>query len=323
MCNALVLVLLYCAFRRCMTLIGDRPCDQGSSAAECSSAVEWTLTAAGVAQAMVSVVVATVHRQSSTAGLLNRTYDVLARGRGGGDEATGSRRRSHLGVGGAYAAAVAAIVVARSAAIVAARPGRFTVADVLLLSAMPAAVVAVTVECSIVCMCSVAENACHDVVDRLSRLRPDRGGVARAAKRCSLLHWRLEFVWRDYWRTCRLVDCLSECYGLELAVDLTANMLYFIVYAYVTIKTVYYYAAHTGGSGNNVDEDATSALYWNVALACQLACVSFRIVFISYRADKIKQVVRGVHYISRVPTTGISRGLKNKNFLFFFFTSYV
>lgn len=288
--NVLVLVLLYCSFRRCVTLIGSWPCDgAGTSTIECSSAIEWGLTAVSTAQAMVSVVVATVHRQSSTAVLLNRVYQVLSRSGGSGNEAPSSKKWSHLTVGNAYAATVAAIVAARSVAIVVARPGHFSVTDVLLSSVVTVAIVPVGVECSIVCVCSVAENACHDVVDQLRRLTSDSdGGGVRAAKRCPLLHWRLEVAWRDYWRSCRLVDRLSECYGLDLAVNLTVNMLFFIVYAYVTIMSVY--ATFTGEFNDGND---TSMFYWNVAMACQLVCVSFRIVFISYRAEKIKQAVRG------------------------------
>ncbi|VVC44135.1 7TM chemoreceptor [Cinara cedri] len=288
--NMLVLVLLYCALQRCVTLVGGWPCGDGNSSVECSSAIEWILTAAGVIQAMVSVTVATVHRQSSTASLLNQVHYVLGRGRGCGNEAVTSKTWSHLSMSGVYAATVATIVVARSVAIVAARPGHFSVTDVLLSSVMPATVVPVTIECSIVCICSVAENTYYDVIDRLRRLASNSdGGVdgGRTSKRCLLMHWRLEVVWRDYWRGCRLVDRLSECYGLDLAINLTANILFFIVYAYVTIMSMY--AAFTDGPGNAV-EDTVATFCWNVALACQLACVSFRIVFISYRAEKIKQV---------------------------------
>lgn len=102
------------------------------------------------------------------------------------------------------------------------------------------------------------------------------------------MRWQqIETVWRDYWRGCRLVDRLSACYGLDLAVNLTCNMLFFIVYAYFTLMSVYEWFA--GGAERT--GDSAAAFYWTTALACQLAGVSFRIVFISYRAEKIKQVV--------------------------------
>lgn len=279
--NALVMVLFYWTSRRCASLVGSWPC---ADAVSCSSAIEWIVAAAGAAHAMVFVAVATVHRHASTAGLLNRVHDVVARGA----SASSTGRRSHVSVTGTYAATVAAITVARSAAAVAARPDRFRVADVLMLW-LPVAAVPIVVECVIVCVCAAAENTCHDVVDRLDRLaadgRSDHHHHHHHHTRHRLpMHWRLEMVWRDHWRVCRLVDHLSRCFGLDLAVDLTANMLLFIGYAYVTLMSVH--ATWSAGP----DGDA-AAVYWNVALACQLACVSFRIVFVSYRAEKIKQVV--------------------------------
>lgn len=256
------------------------------------------MTAASVAQAAACVVVAAVHRQTRTAGLLNSMRNVLARG--GGKGLTAKGRRSHLLMGGAYAATATVIAVARSVAVVAARPDRFRAADVLLLC-LPAAAVPVAVECAIVCVSSAAENACRDVVDRLRRLAATRddGGRSttvradgipasrRPAKRTPAVQWQqVEAVWRDYWRCCQLVDRLSGCYGLDLAINLTVNMLFFIVYAYVTLMSVYAQFADTAAKNSGA-----AVFYWNVALVCQLAGVSFRIVFISYRAEKIKQVV--------------------------------
>lgn len=282
--NAFVLLSFYAALRRCVTLVGAWPCDDDAAAADCPSAVEWIVTGAGAVQAMAYVAVATVHRQSSTVGLLNGAYDVLARRRRGGR--TDGGKRSHVNAAVTYAAAVMAFVLIRSAAVAAARPDRFAAIDVLLVC-VPVAAVPIVVECAIVCVCTVAEDACRDVVDRLGRLNAAMTVAADGpAPRAADWHWRLETVWRDYWRGCRLVDRLSECYGLDLAVDLTANMLFFVVYAYVTMMSVY--ASCTG----TVSASGVAApFHWNVALACQLACVSFRIVFISYRAERIKQVV--------------------------------
>lgn len=282
-----------------MSLIGGWPCD---STVGCSSAVEWIATAAGAAQAIASIVVAMVYRRSSTAGLLNSAYDLLSRG--DTIEPRGKKRRSHLTVGGVYAVTAVAVVLARSSAIVLARPDRFSTADVLLLY-VPVSVVPIAVECTIVCVCSVAENACHDVVDRLSGLATSVAVCAspsRAKLRHRPAHWQLEVVWRQYWRGCQLVERLSECYGLDLTVNLTATMLSFIVYAYFTLMSVYESSTRNTGSDSYVTpanataavggaDDAVATIYWNVALLCQLVCVSFRIVFISYRAEKIKQVV--------------------------------
>lgn len=299
--NALLLLLLYWAFRKCMSLIGSWPCD---SPVGCSSAVEWIATAAGAAQAMVSIAVAVVYRQSSTAGLLNSIYDLLSRG--GAAETRGEKRRSHLIIGGTYAAAAIAVVLARSSAVVLARPSRFSASDVLLLY-VPVSVVPIAVECAIVCVCSVAENACHEVVDRLNSLATSVAKVdqcstslARAKLRHRSVHRQLEIIWRQYWRGCRLVERLSQCYGLDLTVNLTANMLFFIVYAYFTLMSVYMSSTRDTGTDSSMAanattigdvDDAVATIYWNVALLCQLVCVSFRIVFISYRAEKIKQVV--------------------------------
>lgn len=295
----LLLLLLYWAFRKCVSLIGGWPCD---STVGCSSAVEWIATAAGAAQAITSIVVAMVYRRSSTAGLLNSAYDLLSRG--DAVEPRGKKRRSHLTVGGVYAVTAVAVVLARSSAIVLARPDRFSTADVLLLY-VPVSVVPIAVECTIVCVCSVAENACHDVVDRLNGLTTSVAVCAspsRAKLRHRPAHWQLEVVWRQYWRGCQLVERLSECYGLDLTVNLTATMLSFIVYAYFTLMSVYESSTRNTGSDSYVTpanatatvggaDDAVATIYWNVALLCQLVCVSFRIVFISYRAEKIKQVV--------------------------------
>lgn len=264
--NALVMVLFYWTMRRCVSLAGAWPC---GDAVSCSSAIEWIVTAAGAVQAMVSVAVATVHRRTSTADLLNRVYDVL--------RARGPRSR-HVRVAGGYAATVAAFALVRAAAVAAARPDRFPVADVLLLW-LPVAAAPIAVESAIVCVCAAAEGACRDVADRLRRLAAD-------VPCCRTLptHWRLEMAWRDHWRVCLLVDRLSRCFGVDLAVHLTANMLLFIGYAYVTLVSVHNTTWSAG---------PRAAVYWNAALVCQLAGVSFRIVFVSYRAEKIRQAVSG------------------------------
>lgn len=273
--SALVCLLLYWAFSRCTALAGRWPC---GDAAECAVTIEWTAIAIGAAQAMACVVTAAGHRLSRTAGLLNGVCDVLARHR----RSAAGWPRSHVLTAGTYAAVALATAVARFAAAAVARPDRFRVADVLLVC-VPVAAVPVAVECAAVCVCSAAENACRDVVARLCRLARVRGGTRRLPP----VRWQqVETAWRDYWRCCRLVDGLSRCYGLDLAVNLAVNTLLFVVYAYVTLVSV-----HASLAGHDdVSAAAAASLYWNAALVCQLACVSFRIVFISYRAEMIKRV---------------------------------
>lgn len=302
-CAALT-VWFYWTARRCVALVGRWPCGGGGggsggdndeddvTADSCSSAVEWIVAAACAAQAATSVAVAAIHRWSRSAELLNAARDVLA------GSAGSARCTSHVTAGAWYAAAAAAVVAARSAAVVAARPDRFAAADVLALY-VPAVAAAVGVECAIVCVCSAAERAGHDAVDRLRRLAADVAGAASLGRGAGgpkarlPVHWRLECVWRDHWRGCRLVDRLSRCHGLDLAVNLTASMLLFVVYAYVNLMTVY-------GTVVAARRPVTAAaVHWNLALACQLACVSFRIVFMSYRAERIKQVVSR-RYLMRV-----------------------
>lgn len=269
--------MLCLALRRCVTLVGSWPCGNAESV-ECSSAIEWIVTAVGTVQAMASVVAATVHRQSRTIGLLNRAYRVLIRRR------SVHGHRSHLCVAGAYSITALLIVLTRSVALVASRPDRFSAADVLLVC-LPTAVLPIVVECTIVSMCSAAENVFRDVVERLNRLATANAGSGTSRfHRLRLVHWRLEIVWREYWRGCRLVDDLSRCYGLDLAINLIVNMLLFIGYSYITLMSVW---ASTTTDGQR----AETIVYWNVALVCQLVCVSFRIVFISYRAERTTQVV--------------------------------
>lgn len=288
------MVSYYFTFRRCMSLAGGFPC---KSAADCAAAVEWSVAAAGATLSIASVAVAALHRQLRTAGLLNRTLGMLStRGTVGWTATATHRRGSHLIVGGTYGAIAVTVMVARLVALTASWPDRFTATDVLLLYA-PAAIAPIAVECTIVCVCSVAESTCWHVVDRLDELAAPNGhgcGWAPRAehRRTAQVYQRLETAWHDYREVCRLVDSLSECYGLDLAVNLTASMLFFIMYAYLTIMSVY--AACTG-----VADATDNDLYWNVSLVCQLLCVSFRIVFISYRAEKLKQVVMSMKRLNR------------------------
>lgn len=295
--NALLMLLFYMALRRCVTLIGPSPC---MDMFECPASIEWFIVAAGTVQAMVSIAVATVHRPSSTVDLLNSAHDVLTRDGGRDDVYVAGGREpktvlwSHRSVAGAYAATVTAAVLGKSVAMHWAKADRFAVADMLLVC-VPVAAVPVVVECAIVSVCRTAENVCRDTVNRLSRLAAAcddaRGhGASWAAKRRPV-HWQLETVWRDYWHGCRLVDRLSQCYGLDLAINLTLNMLLFIGHAYVCIMMLVYNSRSREHGGDVTD---TADLYWSVALVCQLTCVSFRIVFISYRAERIKQVVSHV-----------------------------
>lgn len=273
--------MLYWAFSRCTALAGHWPC-AGDAAADCAATIEWTAMAVGAAQAMACVATAAVHRLSRTAGLLNGVRDVLARHRH-------RRPRSHVWTAGAYAAVALSAAAARFAAAAAARPDRFRAADVLL-ACVPAAAVPVAVECTVVCVCSAAENGCRDVVARLRGLARGGGGSGGGPRRSPPVRWQqVEAAWRDHWRCCRLVDRLSRCYGLDLAVNLAVNTLLFVVYAYVTLVSVH---ASLTGDRESGTAAGTSLPYWNAALVCQLACVSFRIVFISYRAETIKRVVR-------------------------------
>lgn len=274
--------MLYWAFGRCTALAGRWPC---GDAAECAATIEWTAIAVGAAQAMACVATAAGHRLSRTAGLLNSVRDVLAaRHR----RSAAGWPRSHVRTAGAYAAVASAAAAARFAAAAVARPDRFRVADVLLVCA-PVAAVPIAVECAVVCACSAAENACRDVVDRLRRMA--RGGGGGGTRRLPPVRWRqVEAAWRDHWRCCRLVDGLSRCYGLDLAVNLAVNTLLFVVYAYVTLVSL----AADG-------ESAGTSFYWNAALVSQLACVSFRIVFISYRAEMIRRVVSMLLVLSPPP----------------------
>lgn len=304
--SALMTLFFYWTAWRCASQVGDWSC---GDAASCPSDVEWIVSAASAAQAIVSMATAAMHRQSNTARLLNLAHDVLSRS---ADERAARRRgrqRHAFAVAGAYGTVAAMVVLVRSVAVVAARPNRFSAVDVLLLC-LPASVVPIVVECAIVCMFVAAEDTCHDVVHRLRRMavddtRPPSEGRPRGRRP---LHWQLEAVWRDHWRGCRLVDGLSACYGLDLAVNMTVSMLFFVVYAYVTLMSVYAAYVHAAATDHNHDDGGTEArdhpagvIYWNLALTCQLACVSFRIVFISYRAERIKQVVSATDTVSLAP----------------------
>lgn len=286
-CSALMMLLFYWTVRRCASLVGDWTC---SDATSCSSDVEWIVSTASAAQAMVSVATAAVYRRSSTAHLLNYAYNVLSRNTN--ERVIGGRRQRAFTVAGAFAAVAGAVVLVRSVAVVAARPNRFSILDVLLLC-LPAATVPIVVESGIVCVCTAAEDTCRDVIRRLQKIAIDTARPPAATRRCGRrpLHWQLEAAWRDHWRGCQLVDGLSTCYGLDLAVNLTASMLFFVVYAYVTLISVYASYAANDYNGTTVYHNHNGIIYWNIALACQLSCVSFRIVFISYRAERIKQVV--------------------------------
>lgn len=281
--SALVCLSLYWAFRRCTALAGRWPC---GDAAECAATIEWTAIAVGAVQAMACVVTAAGHRLSRTAGLLNSVRDVLRRRH---RRPAAGWPRSHVWTAGRYVAVALVAALARSAAAAAARPDRFRVADVLLVC-VPVAAVPIAVECTTVCVCSAAEDACRDVVARLRRLASVGGGGGGTRGPPPVRWQQVEAAWRDYWRCCRLVDRLSRCYGLDLAVNLAVNTLLFIVYAYVTLVSVHASLATATTTAG------TSLLYWNAALVCQLACVSFRIVFISYRAEMIKRVVSACAY---------------------------
>jgi hypothetical protein len=299
--SALMILWFYWTVRRCASLVGDWSCGDTVS---CSPNVEWIVSTAGAVQAIVSVATAAAHRRSSTAHLLNYAYNVLSRGTN--RRVSGGRllRRQHaFTMAGAYATVVGVVVLARSVAVFIARPNRFTVVDVLLLC-LPAVTVTTVVESVIVCMCAIVEDTCRDVVYRLNNIALDAARPPAVGRRGGHrpLHWQLEAAWRDHWRGCQLVDGLSTCYGLDLAVNLTTSMLYFVVYAYVTLISVY--TSYTSLDDNNSTtghDYPASVIYWNIALACQLFCVSFRIVFISYRAERIKQVVSGVYRSDFIP----------------------
>lgn len=298
--SALIIMWFYWTVRRCTSLVGDWSC---GDAVSCSSNVEWIVSTAGAAQAMVSVAMAAAHRQASTAHLLNNAYNVLSRSTNKRMTGGGILRRQHaFTMAAVYATVAGSVVLARSVAVIIARPDRFAIADVLLLC-LPAVTVTVVVECVIVCICVTAEDTCRDVVHRLHKIALDAARPPVADRRGGHrpLHWQLEAAWRDHWRGCQLVDGLSTCYGLDLAVNLTASMLYFVVYAYVTLISVYA-SFDSLDHGNTIEHNnSASIIYWNIALACQLFCVSFRIVFISYRAERIKQVVSGIFRSNFIP----------------------
>lgn len=289
-CSAAMMLFFYWTVRRCASLVDDWSC---SDATSCSSDVEWIVSTASAAQAMVSVATAAVYRRSSTAHLLNYAYYVLSRN--GNKRVIGGRlpqRQRAFTVTGAFATVAMVVVLVRSMAVMVARPNRFSIIDVLLLC-LPAATVPIIIECSIVCVCSSAEDTCCDVIQRLQNIALDAARPPATNRLCGRqpLHWQLEAAWRDHWRSCQLIDCLSTCYGLDLAVNLTTSMLFFVVYAYVTLISVYTSYVANDNNGTTANDNYNGIMFWNIALACQLSCVSFRIVFISYRAEKIKQVV--------------------------------
>jgi len=304
-CTGILMLLFYWTVRRCASLVDDWSC---SDAASCSSDVEWIVSTASAGQAMVSVATAAVHRRSSTVHLLNYAYNVLSRNANERlIEGRSLRRQRVFTVAGSFATLAGAVVLVRSVAVVVARPNRFSIIDVLLLC-LPAAIVPIVVECGIVSMCVAAEDTCRDVVHRLQQIAIDAERPKAATRRCGRqpLHWQLEAAWRDHWRGCQLVDCLSTCYGLDLAVNLTASMLFFVVYAYVTLISVYTSYVLNDHNGTTTPDNPNGVIFWNIALACQLSCVSFRIVFISYRAERIKQVVSSGYIVYPIgaPTGG-------------------
>ncbi|XP_050529028.1 gustatory receptor 68a-like isoform X2 [Daktulosphaira vitifoliae] len=231
--------------------------------------MEWVVTCASIVQAIVSVMIACLYRFNETSSVLNQMFHLHSQ------RPSISNIQDHKSTM-LYFGIVTGLIFIRIFAVVLSRPDNFMFKETVLC--LPALLIPVMVECDIVQVCVVFDDTCRQIVQDLNTL-------------CNCRHLaksrQLKILWEKHWQCCQLINTASKCYGLDLLLNMIASMLSFIFYTYITLKSAY-----------ALTLDDPYKLFWTIGLICQLVNVSFRIVFVSYQADKIKHVAENLVKIS-------------------------
>lgn len=265
--SVMTIVYLYWTFRNCTRLITWT----NASPEQYSSNMEWIVTCASVFQAIVSIAIACVYRLGETTKVLNQMLRLYSERRS--TSSSKGHKTTML-----YFGTVAGLIFIRTFAVVLSRPNSFMFKETVLC--LPALLIPVIVECNIVQVCVIFDDTCRQIVQDLNALCHCRQSVRDR---------QLKNLWEKHWKCCQLINATSKCYGLDLLINMIASMLCFIFYTYITLISAY-----------AVTLNNPSGIFWTIGLICQLVSVSFRVVFVSYQADKLKRVVNTQYYITRL-----------------------
>lgn len=123
-----------------------------------------------------------------------------------------------------------------------------------------------SMECMLLLLCSVVENACSEINITLAELAIGNHNVI-------VLNRRLTSLIDSYQEAANLLNKVSRCFSRDLLVDLAFNMIWFIIYIYVA--TV---ALCTAGS----------SIGRNVCLILELIFLATRVCFLSYSVNRIE-----------------------------------
>ncbi len=129
-------------------------------------------------------------------------------------------------------------------------------------------IVPLTVECTFMILCSVVENVCHEISDSLGKLSTRRNTI--------FLTWDIKDLIELHLEAANLLRKIINCFEKDLLVDLTFNMIWFIIYIYVTVVSLCTFDTNPRK---------------NVCLLIELLFLAVRVCFLSYSVSRIEYEV--------------------------------
>lgn len=126
--------------------------------------------------------------------------------------------------------------------------------------------VPLTVECLFLLLCSVVKDMCSEINVRLTILVVEKQNVISLTQ-------NLIWLTHSHQNAVNLLKMVSRCFNQDLLIDLAFNMIWFIIYIYVTIVSLCTVGSSTGR---------------NICFVLELIFLASRVCFLSYSVNKIE-----------------------------------
>lgn len=129
-------------------------------------------------------------------------------------------------------------------------------------------IVPLSMECVFLVICSIVEDTCYAITKTLKNLCN--------SSNTTLLTWNIKILMNIHQRAAKLLRINSKCFNKDLFVDLIFNMIWFIIYIYVTILSFY---------------KSDIELKKNISLILELIFLIVRVYFLCHSVNSIEYEV--------------------------------
>lgn len=152
-----------------------------------------------------------------------------------------------------------------------------------------------SMECMVICLCAIIRDTCRKINEILETLS---GGEYNNV----VLAWNLKNLMKIHQNASNVLKTITKCFDKDLLIDLTFNMVWFIVYIYLIIVSLWKFKTY-------------SDKFWKVhSVILEVLFLTMRVCYLSYSVNGIEAEVGNISIIY-IDTLMIEMGNVTKFFL--------